>query len=210
MSEAVDSFNGKINEIKEDREKFEILMDEFFESKDINIKELLAEMMLHVIMSRGEELQIKFKELEDRRNMYGDWIIDSPGLGAHTIATPNIITSPGTGTAYVYPTWTYDNTYVVGGAGGGSSSGIGISRGCGTITINPSDLNNSIVLDDSLNNIVSSSNTVNVACAAQSIFSSLDIQSIVEDIDLDDSKVNTKLFENAVHAMSTWSSSTAE
>ena len=191
MSEAVESFNSKIDEIKEDRQKFEILMDEFFDSKDINIKELLAEMMLHIIMTRGEELQIKFKELEDKRKMYGDWIIDD-----NTIAMPNTTNVPGPN---VYPQWTYtDNIYVVAGStGGGSSSGVN-----GTLTIN----NNS--------DAISGGNVYTVSCNTASTFniSDLDIDSIVEDIDFQsDSKVNTRLFENAVLAMSnTWNSVSAK
>lgn len=190
MSEAVESFNTKIDEIKEDRQKFEILMDEFFESKDINIKELLAEMMLHVIMTRGEELQIKFKELEDQRKLYGDWIIDSPRLG-QTITVPN--TMPGTVTApgpnYVYPTWAYTgNTYVVGGTGG-------------TGGVSESLINNSDFIDTNNNGIYT------VSCNTVASSFNLDIDSIVEDIDFKDSKINTQLFENAVVAMSdTWSS----
>ncbi len=191
MSEAVDSFNSKLDEIKEDRQKFEILMDEFFESKDINIKELLAEMMLHVIMTRGEELQIKFKELEDQRKMYGDWSIDehtvSPNFGPNTI-----ISTPNTGPNYVYPTWTdpyptwTDSTYVIG------------SNSTGTVTINNNGSgDNSIYTVSSCN--ISSSFTV----------ADLDISSIVEGIDFE-SEVNTKLFENAVLAMSTWSSNSAK
>lgn len=195
MSEAVDSFNSKINEIKEDREKFEILMDEFFDSEDINIKELLAEMMLHVIMTRGEELQIKFKELEDRRNLYGDWDLahaaSQPGTGGYISTIPTV--------TYPSVTWTYtttDNTDWISGGGGVSSCG-----SSGAVT-NPSDL--AIVFDNLTTNIVSSSNTINVACGQ------FNISDLVEDIDLTDSKVNTKLFENAVQAMSTWSSNSAK
>lgn len=188
MSEAVKSFNDKIDEIKEDREKFEILMSEFFESEDINIKELLAEMMLHVIMTRGEELQLKFKELEDRRKMYGDWdLITTPGIGGAYVSTT------------IHPSWTYTTTDTTQWASIGGLTG----ATTGTISINSS--NNDLIIDNEMNHIV----TCNTASSFN--VADLDINSIVEDIDLQsDSKVNTKLFENAVQAMSVWSSSIAK
>ena len=96
MSETVDSFNGKIDEIKADREKFNVLMDEFFESKDMNIKELLAEMMFHIIMTRGAELQEKFDEIDKMRDMFKDIDLGQmPSGGYQTWPTfPNTITSP--------------------------------------------------------------------------------------------------------------------
>ena len=172
MSEAVESFNDKIDEIKEDREKFEILVGEFFDSKDINIKELLAEMMLHVIMTRGEELQIKFKELEDRRNLYGDW----------TIGEQQIITMPNS--LYPNPGYTYtsNNTYIA------SST---------TLDLGETDYSN-----------IQVSNTA-YDVPANSCFNieDLNVGSIVENVEFNvGSTVNTKLFEDAVSAMSTWSS----
>ena len=181
MSEAVESFNDKIEEIKEDKEKFEILVGEFFDSKDINIKELLAEMMLHVIMTRGEELQIKFKELEDRREMYGDWgvgqqhTIYSPGLQIRTPSQPCVGTGPNQ--------WTYtsSNTYIA------SSS---------TLDLGETDYSN-----------IQVSNTSNIFDIED-----LDIGGIVENVEFEssESNVNTKLFQDAVTAMATWSSSTAK
>jgi len=204
MSEAVDSFNSKIDEIKEDKQKFEILMDEFFESKDINIKELLAEMMLHIIMTRGEELQIKFKELEDQRKLYGDW-----GTGMGGIQTINVPNTTGVGTTspgqhYTYPSWSYTgNTYVLSGSGGGASTGdiniTGATGGTG-LTVNT----NKGIIDTNNNGVY----TVSCNTAAASSYN-VDIDSIVEDIDFE--SINTQLFENAVTAMSgTWSSTTTE
>ena len=175
MSEAVDSFNDKIDEIKEDREKFGILVGEFFDSKDINIKELLAEMMLHVIMTRGEELQIKFKELEDQRSMYGDW-----GIG-QTIYQPGIQITPsipcvgsGVGTGPNVWTSTSSNTYIA------SSS-----------TLNLGDLGKNV-------SYTNTSNCFNI--------DDLDVGSIVENVEFEssDTGVNTKLFQDAVSAMSVW------
>lgn len=77
MNDTVKSFNDKIDEIKNDREKFKVLMDEFFDSKDMNIKELLAEMMFHIIMTRGAELQEKFEEIDKIRKMFIDIDIDN-------------------------------------------------------------------------------------------------------------------------------------
>ncbi len=188
MSEAVESFNDKIDEIKEDKEKFEILVGEFFDSKDINIKELLAEMMLHVIMTRGEELQIKFKELEDRRSMYGDWIIGDqhqtlgyPNLG---INNPNNIILTGAGTAISPPSWTYtsnNTTYIA--------------------SSNTLDLG---LTDYSDIQITNTADCFNIE--------DLNIGSLVENVTFEPSEtsINTKLFQDAVTAMATWSSSTAE
>lgn len=184
MSEAVDSFNDKIDEIKEDREKFGILVGEFFDSKDINIKELLAEMMLHVIMTRGEELQIKFKELEDRRSLYGDWNLDNQ----HTIYSPNTIQiTPqipcvGSGTAVGPNVWTTtsNTTYIA------SSN-----------TLDLGDLGQNI-------SYTNTNSCFNIE--------DLNIGSLVENVvfESSDTGVNTKLFQDAVTAMSSWSSITAE
>lgn len=168
MSEAVESFNNKIEEIKEDREKFQVLMDEFFESEDMNIKELLAEMMFHIIMTRGTELQEKFEEIDKMRKMFTDISFEPYSSGGY-ITIPNTTnTIPNN-----FPQWSYtidttntnvefgDNLWinssggssndVIGGAGGGSSSSsnvIGSSNiGCSVNTIDVSDIKIQNIID---------------------------------------------------------------